>query len=286
MAGNDGSMANGMKGKQPYIPLYTGDWLKDPALSLCAPAARGVWIDLLCAMHEAGRSGELRGTLEQLARVARCSTADLTQALTEIQATEAADVTERNGVVTVVNRRMYREAKERDGNRLRKRRQRLSRTCPSGVPPPPSSSPSFSRNPPPPVNVSVDRIDAKTRRELEEEVFTCGVDQARPAIAAAVTAGCSQEEIRAVIAAWASRDDLGPGSLHYRLMDLQPGQEPERGWPKRPAAVVQKTKQDIRRRRDEDEALATDIIKKGRRAKKTDEEIVSELGRLGLEWPR
>ena len=55
--------------------------MKDPAISLCTPATRGVWIDLLCAMHELGRSGELRGTTDQIARVARCSTAELAQAL-------------------------------------------------------------------------------------------------------------------------------------------------------------------------------------------------------------
>jgi hypothetical protein len=141
-----------MAGKQPYIPFFTGDWLKDPALSLCAPAARGVWIDLLCAMHEAGRSGELRGTYEQLARVARCSTADVIQSLTDLQATGAADVTERNGVVTVVNRRMKREAKERNGNRLRQRKRRGSRDCHAEVTPPYSYSDSTSRDPPYPLN--------------------------------------------------------------------------------------------------------------------------------------
>jgi hypothetical protein len=105
--------------KQPAFQFYTGDWLKDPALTLCTSSARGVWIDLICAMHESGRSGELRGTPDQLARVARTSTADLTQALTDLQATGAADVTERNGVVTVVNRRMKRESKERKQTALR-----------------------------------------------------------------------------------------------------------------------------------------------------------------------
>jgi hypothetical protein len=45
------------KGKQPWMKFFVGDWRTDPAVSLCTPAARGVWIDLLTAMHQAGCSG-------------------------------------------------------------------------------------------------------------------------------------------------------------------------------------------------------------------------------------
>jgi len=100
--------------KLPHIPFYTGDWMKDPAVSLCTPATRGVWIDLLCAMHELGRLGELRGTTEQIARLARCSTAELIQALTELQTTGAAEVQERNSSWVIANRRMKREAATRE----------------------------------------------------------------------------------------------------------------------------------------------------------------------------
>jgi hypothetical protein len=110
--------------KLPYLQLFSGDWLKDPQLSLCAPATRGVWIDLICAMHELDRSGELRGTKEQLSRLARCSTVDLALALTDLQTSKAAEVTERNGVVTVRNRRMWREYRERVAAAKRKQRQR------------------------------------------------------------------------------------------------------------------------------------------------------------------
>lgn len=105
--------------KLPFIQFFTGDWKKDPEVSICSPATRGVWFDLLCAMHEFDRSGVLRGTREQLARTARCSTVELALALTDLQATGAADVTERNGIVTVINRRMNREFKARESTRLR-----------------------------------------------------------------------------------------------------------------------------------------------------------------------
>lgn len=87
--------------------------MSDTELSKCTSATRGVWIDLICAMHQSGRSGELRGTTDQIARLARCSTAELIQALTELQATGTADVTFRNKDVVIGNRLMKREAKER-----------------------------------------------------------------------------------------------------------------------------------------------------------------------------
>jgi hypothetical protein len=99
--------------KNPYIPLYTGDWLKDPALTICEPSTRGIWMDLICVMHELDRTGELRGTTDKIARLARCSTEQLKSALTELQITGAALVTERNGIVTLTNRRMKREFDKR-----------------------------------------------------------------------------------------------------------------------------------------------------------------------------
>lgn len=99
-----------MRKKLPHIPFYTGDYMKDPQLSLCTSATRGIWMDLLCAMHESDRSGELRGTSEQLARLARCSTVELVQALTDLQNSRAADVEKRNDTWVVANRRMKREA--------------------------------------------------------------------------------------------------------------------------------------------------------------------------------
>ena len=96
------------------MKFYTGDWLKDPRLSLCMPATRGVWIDLICAMHELDRSGELCGTSEELARLARCSTVQLESALTDLQNKLAAELHQRNGTWTIANRRMKREAETRE----------------------------------------------------------------------------------------------------------------------------------------------------------------------------
>lgn len=140
-----------MKQKQPAFLFYPGDWLKDPALSSCSLSARAVWIDLLCAMHESDRSGVITGSLEQLARVSRCSAVEFAQAIADFKHHRTADVTERAGIVTIINRRMNREHNEREGNRLRKSKSRLkppSHQCHN----PSSSSPSFSEDEGKPTN--------------------------------------------------------------------------------------------------------------------------------------
>ena len=110
--------------KLPYMPLYCGDWLKAPELTLCSPATRGIWIDFLCAMHEMDRSGILRGTIQQLSRIARCSTEEMTAAIGELRESHAADIAESNGVVTVTCRRMVRESDERKSTADRQKRHR------------------------------------------------------------------------------------------------------------------------------------------------------------------
>lgn len=45
---------------KPSFQFYPGDWLKDTALRICSPAARGVWADLLCLLHECPQRGVFR----------------------------------------------------------------------------------------------------------------------------------------------------------------------------------------------------------------------------------
>lgn len=48
-----------MSDKLPAFQFYTGDWRKDPNLSRCTKAEKGVWIDMLCLMHECEDRGIL-----------------------------------------------------------------------------------------------------------------------------------------------------------------------------------------------------------------------------------
>lgn len=105
----------------------------DRKLAKCSSATRGVWLELIIAMHQDGRSGELRETVDHLAILARTSTAIVSQALTELQTTGTADVTFRNEIVTVVNRKMKREAKAKTGTALRVKKHRSNKNVTQGV---------------------------------------------------------------------------------------------------------------------------------------------------------
>lgn len=146
--------------KRPAFMFYTGDWLKDPCLSMCSPQTRGIWIDAMCAMHESD-SGTLTGTPDQLARVLRCSPSDVLSAIGELKATKTAEIRESHGNVTLVSRRMQREAKDRENERLRQKRKRchapvtqVSRDCHTTSSY--SSSYSSSNTPPSPPAGGVD----------------------------------------------------------------------------------------------------------------------------------
>ncbi|MFQ5591324.1 MAG: hypothetical protein ACE5HE_09195, partial [Phycisphaerae bacterium] len=45
--------------KQPAMLFYPGDWMKDPELRRCSPAARGVWMDIICLSFECCERGYL-----------------------------------------------------------------------------------------------------------------------------------------------------------------------------------------------------------------------------------
>lgn len=62
------------KDKRPSFQFYPGDWMSDLKLRRCSPAARGVWVDVLCALHDSDDGyGFLRWTLKELAKTVGAS---------------------------------------------------------------------------------------------------------------------------------------------------------------------------------------------------------------------
>lgn len=45
--------------KHPWLKFYPSNWRADPALRMCSLAARGLWMEMLCIMHEAIPRGSL-----------------------------------------------------------------------------------------------------------------------------------------------------------------------------------------------------------------------------------
>lgn len=122
------------KGRLPYMQFYVDDWKSEFGLMLCSLAARGLWIEVLGAMHQAGRSGVLAGTTEQISRVCRCTASDVVTALSELRLNGVAEVEEHDGVYTIVSRRMRRESRERAQNAERQARfQAVRKQCVKGA---------------------------------------------------------------------------------------------------------------------------------------------------------
>lgn len=108
--------------KLPFMQLYKDDWDRDTrVLSL---AANGLWDRMLVRMHDDNQSGVLVGTVETLSRATHCFPAEFKRYLAELETKRICDVQRSNGSVTVVNRRMKREADEREASRLRQLRRR------------------------------------------------------------------------------------------------------------------------------------------------------------------
>lgn len=101
----------------PWLKFYPSDWRSDPALRMCSLPARGLWMEMLCLMHEATERGSLlvNGNPvsdKQLAALAGVSLRETVSCLAEL---EAAGVFSRdNGII--YSRRMRRDTEraERD----------------------------------------------------------------------------------------------------------------------------------------------------------------------------
>jgi hypothetical protein len=103
--------------KRPSLQFYPGDWLKDPAVRSVSLAARGLWIDMLCLMHECADRGHLRSasgsaiTEIQLARMVGASPTEIRRVLSEL---ESAGVFSRTEDATIYSRRMVRDTRLMD----------------------------------------------------------------------------------------------------------------------------------------------------------------------------
>ena len=69
---------------------------------------------------------QISGTIDELSRDARCTVADITTFIEDAGRQQFRDVTECNGIYTVVSRRFVREAKDRQRNREKVSRFRLT----------------------------------------------------------------------------------------------------------------------------------------------------------------
>ena len=137
-------------GKQPSFQFYPGDARRDAELHMMSFQSRGVWWEMICCMWDAKERGKLFGTSEQLCRLLGCTPPELQTAIHELSVTKTADVTVCDDFITVINRRMFKAAKERQQARDRmeryRERKKSKRKGDDDITPPSSSSSSSSCN--------------------------------------------------------------------------------------------------------------------------------------------
>lgn len=99
--------------RKPWMKFYPSDWRADPRLRVVSLAARGLWIECMCIMHEAEPYGHLiideRPVTEaQLAALTGTSEEEVAALLNEL---ESAGVYSRNRRRVIYSRRMTRDEK-------------------------------------------------------------------------------------------------------------------------------------------------------------------------------
>ena len=97
--------------RQPWMKFFPPDWRGDITLGPCSLAARGLWMEMLCIMHEAKPRGSLVKdgepyTPRRLAAVARAPVKEVERLLAEL---EAEGVFSRDPEGTIFSRRMRRD---------------------------------------------------------------------------------------------------------------------------------------------------------------------------------
>ena len=98
----------------PWFKFYPPNWRGDPALRMCSLAARGLWMEMLCLMHEASPRGfllvnERPVTERQLASLSGAAAREVSVLIGEL---EEAGVFSRDDNGQIYSRRMRRETEK------------------------------------------------------------------------------------------------------------------------------------------------------------------------------
>lgn len=99
---------------RPWMKFSPKRWRNDEALRMCGPAARGLWVELICIMHEAEPYGHLvvrekQPPTRMLAVMTGIAEADLPGLLAELEANE---VFSRTDDAIIYSRGMVRDEEE------------------------------------------------------------------------------------------------------------------------------------------------------------------------------
>jgi len=102
------------KSSNPWMKFYPSDWRADPALRVCSLAARGLWVEMLCIMHEASPRGYLtiKGHAVTDVQLAALSGAPIDEVSNLIGELETMAVFSRDRDGCIYSRRILRDEKK------------------------------------------------------------------------------------------------------------------------------------------------------------------------------
>lgn len=80
--------------KRPSFQFYPGDWLSNGNLRRCTDAEQGVWVRVLCVLHDQDEYGLVRWTLKELAQAAN-TTVKMLKSLAQKSVLKGADAGEK-----------------------------------------------------------------------------------------------------------------------------------------------------------------------------------------------
>ncbi len=103
-----------------WIKFWPADWQRDPAVRMCGLAARGLWIEMICVMHEAEPYGHLlincrAPSHRQMAALFGVTEKDVVAMVTEL---EEAGVFSRTPEGVIYSRRMVKDEARRSKARV------------------------------------------------------------------------------------------------------------------------------------------------------------------------
>jgi hypothetical protein len=102
--------------KRPSFQFYPGDWLNDASLRMVSIGARGLWIEMMCLMHQGSEYGYLKvnGKVILASNLSRMVGATLSEAEGYLEELESAGVFSRDDDGCIFSRRMIRDEKIRE----------------------------------------------------------------------------------------------------------------------------------------------------------------------------
>lgn len=121
---------------RPYLKFFPSNWRGDPALRMCSIAARGLWVEMLCLMHEAEPYGHLliKGLPVNAKQLASLSGAGLRETVNALAELESCGVFSKADDGTIFSRRMTRDQARAEKGRESAERRWDNEPKPNGLP--------------------------------------------------------------------------------------------------------------------------------------------------------